>query len=109
MLTEIPDARLSGHPQERLPNHASFVFRHVDSNTLLMLLDSQGFACSSSSACKTGDPEPSQVLRAIGISNEWAKGSLRVTLGRPVTAEQIDRFLEVLPDAVARARALEAS
>ncbi|MEX1071430.1 MAG: cysteine desulfurase family protein, partial [Anaerolineales bacterium] len=79
VLNSIPDSRLSGHRQLRLANHASFVFKGVDGNALLMLLDNAGFACSSGSACKTGDPEPSDVLLAMGFSREWALGSLRVT------------------------------
>ncbi|RMF47253.1 MAG: cysteine desulfurase, partial [Anaerolineae bacterium] len=82
VLENIPDARLTGHPEERLPNHASFVFRGVDGHTLLTLLDMAGFACSSGSACKTGNPEPSEVLLSIGLERDWALGSLRVTLGQ---------------------------
>ena len=104
VLEEIPNARLTGHPTERLPNHASFVFEGVDGNALLMLLDVDGFACSSGSACKTGDPEPSDVLTALGLPSEWALGSLRVTLGQSTTHKDIEAFLHTLPHAVARAR-----
>jgi len=104
VLESVSNARLTGHPVERLPNHASFVFEGVDGNLLLMLLDSAGFACSSGSACKVGDPQPSEVLTAIGLSRSWALGSLRVTLGRETTAGQIEAFLRVLPDLVQRAR-----
>jgi cysteine desulfurase len=106
VLQEIPDARLSGHPTSRLPNHASFVFKSVDGNALLSILDIQGFACSSGSACKTGDPEPSDVLLSIGVDREWALGSLRVTLGTGTTASQVEEFTQFLPEAVKRARAL---
>ena len=105
-VASIPEARLTGHPKERLPNHASFTFKGVDGNALLMALDVEGFACSSGSACKTGDPEPSDVLAALGIEREWALGSLRVTLGAGTTAEQVGAFLEALPQVVARLRAL---
>ena len=81
VLESIPDAKLTGHPSDRLPNHASFVFKHVDGNALLTMLDVEGFACSSGSACKTGNPEPSEVLTALGLERDWALGSLRVTLG----------------------------
>jgi cysteine desulfurase len=104
ILEEIPDVELTGHPSHRLPNHASFVFRGIDGNKLLMVLDSAGFACSSGSACKTGDPEPSDVLIAIGLTREWALGSLRVTLGKNTTPSDIDRFLKVLPEIVTRLR-----
>ncbi|GAB4523780.1 MAG: cysteine desulfurase NifS [Anaerolineales bacterium] len=106
VLESIPDSRLTGHPQERLPNHASFVFHGVDGHTLLTLLDMAGFACSSGSACKTGNPEPSEVLLALGLERDWALGSLRVTLGRDTTPEQVTRFLETLPTLVERVRSL---
>lgn len=106
VLEEIPGARLTGHPEQRLPNHASFVFRGVDGNALLMALDMEGFACSSGSACKTGDPEPSEVLTAIGLEREWALGSLRISLGEGTTAEEVSQFLEVLPAVVERLRRL---
>jgi cysteine desulfurase len=104
VLETIPDARLTGHPSRRLPNHASFVFKGADGNHLLMLLDMAGFACSSGSACKVGNPKPSEVLLAMGISEEWALGSLRVTLGRENTPDQIEQFLKVLPGLVENAR-----
>ncbi|MEW6717539.1 MAG: cysteine desulfurase family protein [Chloroflexota bacterium] len=104
LLEEIPDTRLTGHPTQRLPNHASFVFKGVDGNELLTLLDVQGFACSSGSACKTGSPEPSEVLLALGLPREWALGSLRVTVGKQTTPEQVESFLEVLPSVVGRVR-----
>jgi cysteine desulfurase len=106
ILEEIPASRLTGHPSQRLPNHASFVFEGVDGNALLMMLDVAGFACSSGSACKTGSPEPSEVLTALGLPRSWALGSLRVTLGRGSTPQQVERFLEILPGAVQRARQL---
>lgn len=106
VLEEISAARLTGHPEDRLPNHASFAFEKVDGNLLLALLDAEGFACSSGSACKTGSPEPSEVMTAIGLPCEWALGSLRVTLGLHTTPQQIDSFLKVLPGLVIRARTL---
>lgn len=106
VLEEIPRARLTGHPSERLPNHASFVFEGVDGNTLLQMLDVAGFACSSGSACKTGSPQPSEVLTAVGFSRPWALGSLRVTLGQHTTPEEIEAFLKVLPGLVERVRKL---
>jgi cysteine desulfurase len=104
VLEEIPNAKLTGHPSERLPNHASFVFEGVDGNELLMMLDMAGFACSSGSACKTGNPEPSEVLTAIGLSRSWALGSLRVTMGMGTSTGQVETFLHELPAAVARCR-----
>ncbi len=104
VLEDIPSARLTGHPVTRLPNHASFVFEGVDGNALLMLLDVAGFACSSGSACKSGDPKPSDVLLALGLPPRWALGSLRVTLGMDTTLEAVDAFLSALPGLVEKAR-----
>jgi cysteine desulfurase len=106
ILEEIPDSRLTGHPITRLPNHCSFAFKGMDGNLLLTLLDTAGFACSSGSACKTGNPEPSEVMTAIGLSREWGLGSLRVTLGAATTPADIDAFLKALPGIVQQARAL---
>lgn len=106
VLEAISDSQLTGHPQNRLPNHASFVFKDVDGNLLLQMLDSAGFACSSGSACKTGNPEPSEVITALGYSDDWALGSLRVTLGKDSTAECAELFLKTLPSLVEKVRKL---
>jgi len=106
VLDTVPDSRLTGHPEQRLPNHASFVFRHVDGNELLMILDAKGFACSSGSACKTGNPEPSSVIKAIQIAEDWSLGSLRVTLSHLTEDEHLEAFLNILPEAVQQARTL---
>ena len=106
VLREVPDARLTGHPTRRLPNHASFVFRGIDGNSLLAALDVAGFGCSSGSACRTGDPEPSEVLLALGLPREWALGSLRVTVGRPTTEADVERLADALPGLVDRLRRL---
>jgi len=106
VLEEISDSKLTGHPENRLPNHASFVFKDVDGNLLLQLLDSAGFACSSGSACKTGNPEPSEVITSLGFSREWALGSLRITLGVDSTAEHVEAFLNALPSLVEKTRNL---
>ncbi|MBE3118869.1 MAG: cysteine desulfurase [Candidatus Atribacteria bacterium] len=106
VLEEIPDSRLTGHPITRLPNHCSFTFKGMDGNLLLTLLDTAGFACSSGSACKTGNPEPSEVMTAIGLSREWGLGSLRVTLGTGTTPMHVDALLKALPELVKKARAL---
>lgn len=106
ILEEIPDVQLTGHPEERLPNHASFVFHGVDGNALLMMLDVEGFACSSGSACRTGNPEPSEVLTSLDLNRDWALGSLRVTLGIMSTSSEIEEFLTVLPKVISKLRKL---
>jgi cysteine desulfurase len=107
VLEEIPETQLTGHPEQRLPQHASFVFKNVDGNLLLTLLDGAGFACSSGSACKTGNPEPSEVISALGLEREWGLGSLRVTLGSGTTPEQVETFLAALPGLVEKAREIQ--
>ncbi|MBS1249550.1 MAG: Cysteine desulfurase IscS [Chloroflexi bacterium] len=106
ILEEIPHTQLTGHPTQRLPNHASFALKNVDGNLLISLLDARGFACSSGSACKTGNPEPSAVLLALGFSEEWAKGGLRVTVGKDTSLEEVEAFLDVVPEVVKKARGL---
>jgi len=105
VLSNVPESRVTGHRLERLPNHASFVFRHVNGNDLLMHLDLAGFAASSGSACKTGDPRPSGVLLALGLEPEWALGSLRITVGRGTTETHVERLVTVLPKVIEKLRA----
>ncbi len=104
ILEDIPEVQLTGHSQDRLPNHASFLFKGIDGNALLMMLDVEGFACSSGSACKTGNPEPSEVLTNLGFTRDWALGSLRVTLGMYTTAEDVNSLLKALPGIISRLR-----
>jgi len=104
----IPETQISGHISSRLPNHASFLFKGIDGNQLLGVLDAAGFGCSSGSACKTGDPVPSKVLEAIGLSPIWSLGSLRVTVGRHTQDADVQRFAKFLPEAVDRLRRISA-
>jgi cysteine desulfurase len=106
VLETIPDSQLTGDLENRLPHHASFAFKDVDGNLLLTLLDTAGFACSSGSACKTGNPEPSEVMNAIGLTRDWGLGSLRVTVGVHTTPEDVDAFLNALSGLVEKARGL---
>ncbi|GBC99950.1 Cysteine desulfurase IscS [bacterium HR17] len=108
VLERIPDSRLNGHPTQRLPHNANFSFRGVEGEALLLQLDLHGIAASSGSACSSGSLEPSHVLLALGLSHEWAIGSLRLTLGRFTTREQIQRVLSVLPTVVEKLRAVAA-
>jgi cysteine desulfurase len=105
-LLALPGARLTGHSSERLPNHASVAFDHVEGESLLLSLDLRGIAASSGSACSTGAIEPSHVLTAIGLSQSEARGHLRLTLGRSSTDADVDAVLAALPDVLASLRAL---
>jgi len=104
VLSKIKGAYLTGHDQLRLPNHTSFAFQDVDGNLLTMLLDSYGYECSSGSACKTGNPEPSEVLLAIGLPPQIAFGSLRVSLGIHTTMQDIEKLINDLPGIIYKAR-----
>lgn len=106
ITSQLSGVWLSGHPKQRLPSHASFVFDDVDTNTLLMHLDLQGVAASGGSACKTGNPEPSAVLQAMGYSEKQALGGLRLTVGRPTTADDIDFAVNVIVKSVEKVRKL---
>ena len=104
VLARVPDAILTGHRTERLPNNASFVIRSTDGASVVMALDLEGFAVSSGSACTSGDTEPSHVILALGIDREAAKGSLRVTVGRGTTDADVDAFIATLPKVVDHVR-----
>jgi cysteine desulfurase len=104
IASRIPDAMLTGHPTERLPNNASFCFRGTQGEALVVSLDLEGFSASSGSACTSGNTDPSHVLLALGLERDVAQGSLRLTVGRDTTAADIDRLLDALPPIVARLR-----
>jgi cysteine desulfurase len=103
--TRIPDATLTGHPTERLPNNASFCFSGTQGEALVVSLDLEGFSVSSGSACTSGNTDPSHVLLALGLERDLAQGSLRLTLGRSTTDDDIAALLAALPAIVARLRA----
>jgi cysteine desulfurase len=106
VTAKIERVKLTGHPDQRLPNHASFTFEFIEGESMLLSLDMKGIAASSGSACTSGSLEPSHVLLAMGIPHEIAHGSIRVTLGRDNTMEDIDYFMEVMPPIVDRLRAM---
>jgi cysteine desulfurase len=93
-----------GDATERLPGNAHLLVPGCDGDSLLYLLDAAGIECSTGSACQAGVPQPSHVLLAMGVSEERARGALRLTLGRTSTAEDVDAVLAALPGAVERAR-----
>ncbi|GGK19297.1 cysteine desulfurase [Pilimelia terevasa] len=101
----VPDAVLNGHPRARLPGNAHFSFPGCEGDALLLLLDAQGVACSTGSACSAGVAQPSHVLLALGADADRARGSLRFTLGHTSTRADVEALLGALPAAVARARA----
>lgn len=109
VLQHIPGALLTGHPEERLPSHASFVFDGVSSGQLVSLLDAKNIAASGASACKAGNPQPSGTLLAMGYSPELAASSLRLTVGIHTTHQQVKEAVQILADSVKQARRLGAT
>lgn len=102
----ISDIKLNGHPTVRMPGNVNFSFRYVEGESLLLNLDLKGIAASSGSACTSGSLDPSHVLLAMGLSHEVAHGSLRISLGRDNTVEDIDYCLTVLPEIIERLRSM---
>ena len=88
-VTSLPDSWLNGHPEKRLPNNAHFSFRYIEGESLILYLDMKGIAASTGSACSSKSLKPSHVLTAIGLKPEEAHGSLRTTLGRSTTEDDI--------------------
>ena len=106
ILGSISGARLTGHPEHRLPNNASFVFDGADGESILLNLDQYEICASSGSACTSGSMEISHVLKALRLPHSMAAGSLRLTTGICNTDEDVDRVLTVLPEIVGRVREL---
>ncbi len=104
ILETVPFSRLNGHPTERLPGNCNISFTYIEGESLLLLLDAVGVAASSGSACTSGSLDPSHVLMAIGLPHEIAHGSLRLTLDRNNTEEEVQFILDKLPGIVQRLR-----
>jgi len=104
VLERIPESQLTGHPTERLPNSASFVFKYIEGEGILLNLDMLGVCASSGSACTSASLEPSHVLISMGIPVELAHGSLRLSLGKSTTEADVDYVIERLPVVVQRLR-----
>ncbi len=104
LLDTIPYTRLNGHREKRLANNANIGVEYVEGESLLLLLDMQGIAASSGSACTSGSLDPSHVLLALGIPHEKAHGSIRFTLGNQTTEEEIQTVLDKMPAIVQRMR-----
>ncbi len=106
LLERIDHIRLNGHPQKRLPNNVNVSVDYVEGESMVLNLDLEGICASTGSACSSSSLEASHVLLAIGLSHEQAHGSLRFTLGKWTSEEDIGRVLEVLPQIVAKLRAM---
>jgi len=106
ILNSIPRSHLTGHPLNRLPGSVSMVFDYVEGESILLMLDSFGIMASSGSACTSGSLDPSHVLLAIGLPHETAHGSLRLTLGKDNTREEVQYVLEKLPPIIERLRSM---
>ncbi|AMJ41634.1 cysteine desulfurase NifS [Anaerotignum propionicum] len=104
ILEKVPHSRLNGHPTDRLPGNCNISFGYIEGESMLLLLDAMGVAASSGSACTSGSLDPSHVLMAIGLPHEIAHGSLRLTLDRGNTEEEVDFILEKIPDVVQKLR-----
>ena len=108
MRATVPEARLNGHQEQRLPNNAHFSFPHIEGESILLMLDRLGVEASTGSACSARDLRPSHVLLALGQNAELAHGSIRFSLGRYTTRDELDYCLSILPDIVSRLNSLSA-
>ncbi|MBQ2753220.1 MAG: cysteine desulfurase NifS [Firmicutes bacterium] len=106
ILESIPYSRLNGHHEKRLPGNVNISFEFIEGESMLLFLDMKGIYASSGSACTSGSLDPSHVLLAIGLPHEKAHGSLRISLGRDNTEEEVDMLLSELPPIVERLRAM---
>ena len=106
ILKEIPYARLNGDAVKRLPGNANFSFQFVEGESLLIMLDMDGICASGGSACASGSLDPSHVLLALGLPDDIARGSLRLTLGGQTTREDIDYAIERIKANVGRIRSM---
>ena len=104
VLNNIEDSYLNGHTSQRLPNNVNLGFRFIEGESIVLDLDGEGIATSTGSACSSKSLEPSHVLLAIGLRPEEAHGSLRATVGRFTTEDDVDYFLEKLPPIIERLR-----
>jgi cysteine desulfurase len=104
ILKEISNSYLNGHSEKRISNNVNIRFSFVEGESILFLLDSLGIAISTASACSSPKLEPSHVLTAMGLKHEEAHGSIRLSLGRWTTSEDVDYLLEVLPKVIKKLR-----
>ena len=104
LLAKIPDTKINGDTEHRLPNTSNLSFGYVEGESILMFLDEHGICASSGSACTTGSLEPSHVLRAMGVPFQFAHGSVRFSLSRFTTLEEVQTVIKVLPGIIERLR-----
>lgn len=104
VLSSIMNVKINGDLKKRTPANINFHFKNVEGESVMLMLDLEGFAVSTGSACASGSLRPSHVLLSMGIPQEEAHGSLRVTLGKGNTEEEIDKFLEILPPIIKKLR-----
>lgn len=100
----IPEIKLNGHPTDRLPNNVNYSIKYIEGESILLMLDLNGIAASSGSACTSGSLDPSHVLLAMGLTHEVAHGSVRMTLSEETTEEDVEYVLDVLPRVAERLR-----
>ena len=106
LLEAVPESKLNGHPKFRLPNNVNMSFAYVEGEAMLLNLDMEGIAASTGSACTSSSLEPSHVLTACGMTHELSHGSLRFSLGRTTTEEEIEQVIKVLPPIISKLRAM---
>ena len=106
LLAAIPDCMVNGDPENRLPNTTNIAFKNVEGEAILLMLDQLGICASSGSACTSGSLEPSHVLRAMGVPFTYAHGSVRLSLSRYTTEEEIDFVVENMPQVIKTLRAI---
>jgi cysteine desulfurase len=106
LLRRIPNTRVNGNREQRLPNTTNISFEYVEGEGILLLLDQYGICASSGSACTSGSLQPSHVLRAMGVPFTMAHGSIRFSLSVYNTEDEIDLVIEKLPGVIERLRAM---
>jgi cysteine desulfurase len=106
ILERVPQVSVNGDPQRRLPNTSNLCFDYVEGEGFVIAMDLRGIACSTGAACSSGAVEPSHVLSAIGLTPEEARSSIRFSLGRYNTAEDIAVTLATLPALVEQLRSV---
>ena len=106
LLAAIPDCMVNGDSENRLPNTTNIAFKNVEGEAILLMLDQLGICASSGSACTSGSLEPSHVLRAMGVPFTYAHGSVRLSLSRYTTEEEVDFVVENMPQVIKTLRAI---